>query len=72
MKKAEIIKNGNLNLTNIEIKEEINLNFMKNHFDDCYQEIELAIMEHLRDGDKTAGFLTRKIIKTIKKKNNIK
>ncbi len=62
MKKAEIIKNGNCNLTNLEV----------NVFHDCYAEIELAIMEHLRDGNKTAGFLTRKIIKIIKKKNNIK
>ena len=40
----------------------------KPDYDKHYSEIENAIMEWSRDGNKTAGTLTRKIIRILKKK----
>ncbi len=82
MKKAKIIKNGHLNLSNIEIKEDKKQKKFSNivkvkdwvekskdiDFDKYYSDIENAIMEWSIDGTKTAGALTRQIIKILKKK----
>lgn len=79
MKKAEIVKNGNLLLSNIEVKEQKKVGEVdkfkdwveKNKaidYDKYYSEIEDAIMVWSNDGTKTAGTLTRQIIKILKKK----
>lgn len=51
--------------TDVLIRE---LESQKIDFDKYYSEIENAIMEWNRDGNKTAGTLTRKIIRILKKK----
>jgi hypothetical protein len=81
MKKGEIIKNGHLKLTNLQaenvaknineklgevvIKTDALIQRLQPDYQKYYSDIENAIMEWSRDGKKTAGTLTRKIIKIL-------